>query len=277
MATMGSAPSYVVLDRVVHLDKEAVKEESEWAIMECRDRKTYLRNDHVGDEVVYGLSLLAQIAEPPDLSKLSIRLSEPPPVQVAARPEEILDDGSSVLDLPKRALNLHTSVQSVADDLIVFTSCLRNRTHRYLVYDAIGKSLSMIPCLPNRCDPSATFQPLPLRAGAGGDYTIALLGRDMRSDRETTRRFFQDALPVSAAAILETSTAILLLRCHHAVAIQEPALPSRDAESLRGPYGVLVRRSGFLGQPRAKCPLLQLPRRAHRWLRCAIPLHPAAA
>lgn len=115
---MGSAPSYVVLDRVVHLDKEAVKEESEWAIMECRDRKTYLRNDHVGDEVVYGLSLLVQIAEPPDLSKLSIRLSEPP-VQVAARPEEILDDGSSVLqllDLPKRALNLHTSVQSVADD-----------------------------------------------------------------------------------------------------------------------------------------------------------------
>lgn len=196
MATMGSAPSYVVLDRVVHLDKEAVKEESEWAIMECRDRKTYLRNDHVGDEVVYGLSLLVQIAEPPDLSKLSIRLSEPP-VQVAARPEEILDDGSSVLqllDLPKRALNLHTSVQSVADDLIVFTSCLRNRTHRYLVYDAIGKSLSMIPCLPNRCDPSATFQPLPLRAGAGGDYTIALLGRDMRSDRETTRRFFQDVL-----------------------------------------------------------------------------------
>jgi hypothetical protein len=54
MATMGSAPSYVVLDRVVHLDKEAVKEESEWAIMECRYRWSAVRNDHVGGVVVWG-------------------------------------------------------------------------------------------------------------------------------------------------------------------------------------------------------------------------------
>uniref|UniRef100_A0A0E0D8A2 DUF1618 domain-containing protein n=1 Tax=Oryza meridionalis TaxID=40149 RepID=A0A0E0D8A2_9ORYZ len=187
---MGTAPSYVVLDRVVHLDKEAVEEESERAIMECRDRKTYLRDDHVGDEVVYGLSLLARLAEPPGLSKLSRTL----PRARRRRPEAIPGYGGSVLDgLPVRALDfdLRTSIESVADDLIVFTSRLRNRTHRYLVYDAVAKSLSMIPCLPRRCDPSATFRPLPVRAGG----TIALLGRDMRSDSDRQhKRFFQDVL-----------------------------------------------------------------------------------
>uniref|UniRef100_A0A0D9W0E7 DUF1618 domain-containing protein n=1 Tax=Leersia perrieri TaxID=77586 RepID=A0A0D9W0E7_9ORYZ len=140
------APSYVVLDRCVDIQEERDDvESSEWKMLECKDRKTYLSEKD-------------------------------------AKPTMVAD----ALALLVRC------VHSVGDDLIVFTADLSDGSECYLVYDAIDKPLTMIPYLPNSCTPFATIQPLPVRGGGG--YSLALLGRDERIDRQLRKRYKQHAV-----------------------------------------------------------------------------------
>lgn len=170
MAAMGRTvlPSYVLLDRIVRSEEEAVEEESEWAAMECADWKSY--GCHPGDKRyprnaarVKGMLLLARLAEPPGLSELSIRLSaaaavpRPPPASfpgAAVPPIPNLPDASPYDDPPL------TYVEAAGDGLIALTSCFRDGCSCYLVYDVVGKSLSMIRPAES-CLTYCSMRPLP--------------------------------------------------------------------------------------------------------------------
>ncbi|EAY90029.1 hypothetical protein OsI_11599 [Oryza sativa Indica Group] len=211
MAAMGRTvlPSYVLLDRIVRSEEEAVEEESEWAAMECADWKSY--GCHPGDKRyprnaarVKGMLLLARLAEPPGLSELSIRLSaaaavpRPPPASfppgAAVPPIPNLPDASPYDDPPL------TYVEAAGDGLIALTSCFRDGCSCYLVYDVVGKSLSMIPGLPESCLTYCSMRPLPLRTAAAGgyalrsSYSLAIVAKDRRFDMEAGGDVYRDVL-----------------------------------------------------------------------------------
>ncbi|XP_006651383.1 uncharacterized protein LOC102701624 [Oryza brachyantha] len=203
------APSYVLLDRTVRIDREAVRKESDWAIMECTDWKAYgcdgscNRNDVENASRMKGLVLLARLAEPPNLSEISVRLA--PAVPKAKQPTSF-PPGTALLpifDLPEGPENLPTHVEAAGDGLIVLNSRFADGSRYYLVYDAISKSLSMVAGLPDPCRTYCSMRPLPVRGSAGYSlrsrvgtytYTLALVAKDWEFNMETGEYDYRNVL-----------------------------------------------------------------------------------
>uniref|UniRef100_A0A0E0KDT1 DUF1618 domain-containing protein n=1 Tax=Oryza punctata TaxID=4537 RepID=A0A0E0KDT1_ORYPU len=199
-----TVPSYLLLDRIVRMEEEAVEEESDWAAMKCTDWKLYGRNagDHRYDRNasrVKGLLLLARIERPPHLSELSIRLAaaavpkRPPPAS--------FPPGTAVLpipDLPEAPDDLLTYVEAAGDGLIALSSSFNDGSSCYLVYDVVGTSLSVIPRLPESCLTYCSMRPLPLRGAGGyslrGSYSLAIVAKDLQFDMEAERFVYRDVL-----------------------------------------------------------------------------------
>uniref|UniRef100_A0A0D9W7U8 DUF1618 domain-containing protein n=1 Tax=Leersia perrieri TaxID=77586 RepID=A0A0D9W7U8_9ORYZ len=165
-------PSWVLLDSAVRVAPGAVEKEAEWAI-KCTDRQAYLYAWRIMKKasraLVRDITLLARLAEPPDLSSLYIRLAA----------------GKSGGQF------LRTSVMAVDNKIIVLTTTLPDdcgAPYFYLIYDSTKTSLSMIPHLPSFCPPSFTTQPLLVRRGDGdgdgGDYSLAIMARCSLFDKK---------------------------------------------------------------------------------------------
>ncbi|XP_015690371.1 uncharacterized protein LOC102720419 isoform X2 [Oryza brachyantha] len=174
MATAGAVPSWVVLDRLVHLHKVDDEEEQDWATIECSETKAYVTVEN-GDESpdgtspfrlspFDGLELLVRVAEPPYPSALSIRLVDDPDK----------DDRRGFL----------SNVLLAGGGFLVLGSCLPDTrgSNSYIVLDAPSGSLAMISTLSLRFRPSVAYTPLPLRRPDGG-YVLVLIAMDMMNSR----------------------------------------------------------------------------------------------
>uniref|UniRef100_A0A0E0KTH9 DUF1618 domain-containing protein n=1 Tax=Oryza punctata TaxID=4537 RepID=A0A0E0KTH9_ORYPU len=213
MATDTPLPSWVVLDSAVRIAPGAVENEPEWAI-KCSHRQAYPYAwrgvKEASASMARDVTLLARLAEPPDLSSLYIRL----PADELRRPRfpmpdngsggesgggdgEIRDGGVSLSEGPL----LRASVRAADEKLVVLTSTLPDcdRPSFYLIYDATKTSLSMIPLLPSYCSPSFTMRPLSMRRRSGGDggdgdYSLAIMERTSVLDEQRRDPIDRDVL-----------------------------------------------------------------------------------
>uniref|UniRef100_A0A0E0KTI3 DUF1618 domain-containing protein n=1 Tax=Oryza punctata TaxID=4537 RepID=A0A0E0KTI3_ORYPU len=185
MATVRPLPSWVVLDASVRVSPGSVEEASEWEL-KCTQRRIFSYPGRIdkkaSSSLVKGMTLVARLAEPPDLSFLSIGLTADELHRKGisvSRNGEIYDGSESEGEVCGESERCCRDCGREAHYPLLVLTRLRGLDF-YVIYDAIKTSLSMIPHLPPYCSPSFTARPLPVHRNGGngdGDYSLAIMAR----------------------------------------------------------------------------------------------------
>ncbi|OEL15399.1 hypothetical protein BAE44_0023580 [Dichanthelium oligosanthes] len=172
-------PPWIVLDSSldVHLGVAVPPvglEREEWALVECAGRTAYGCGER-GQQVLHGLTLFVRLVRPGCVTT-ALYIHATDDVLRAIRAEYGDGDGYGFL-IPMDSLGLGAqgTVKTAEDSHIVLAVSFRlqylHSLSYYVVYDALDRSLAMIPCTPepNLCPTHDTFTPLTVPRDGGTD------------------------------------------------------------------------------------------------------------
>ncbi|KAL6636977.1 hypothetical protein ACP70R_024549 [Stipagrostis hirtigluma subsp. patula] len=183
MAASPVLAPWVVLEDSVDLVERPVEREQEWSAIRCASKKAYGCGEH-GQQLVEGLTLLARVGSPDPVASLRIRVEDQALKIIRA---EFNAGDEPLVSIAVGGIFAKAAIWQAGDSFIVlsmeFQFGVYGERVYYLVYDAVARSLAMIPPLPKHRVSYRAMTPVPVRGG-GNDYQLVHLASLMRREQE---------------------------------------------------------------------------------------------